>query len=130
MNVPGQPERRTHDYVRHGTTSLFAALDVATGKVIGGCHRRHRAVEFRKFLDTIDANVPAVGGSAMLYLPRSVESLAVPLDADLPRVASRDEGEVSGGQRETRRPPEGRQHERAPARCDGIRGKRVLGRER
>jgi transposase len=56
---PGQPERRTHDYVRHGTTSLFAALDVATGKVIGQCHRRHRAAEFRKFLDTIDANVPA-----------------------------------------------------------------------
>jgi len=55
---PGQAERRTHDYVRHGTTSLFAALDVKTGKVIGECHRRHRAVEFRKFLDTIDAEVP------------------------------------------------------------------------
>lgn len=55
---PGQIERRTHDYVRHGTTSLFAALDVATGKVIGECHRRHRAVEFRKFLDTIEASVP------------------------------------------------------------------------
>src|SRR3984893_3349490 len=57
---PGQLERRTHDYARHGTTSLFAALDVKTGKVIGECHRRHRAVEFRKFLDTIEANVPAV----------------------------------------------------------------------
>ncbi len=56
---PGQVERRTHDYVRHGTTSLFAALDVKTGKVIGACHRRHRAAEFRKFLDTIEANVPA-----------------------------------------------------------------------
>jgi len=56
---PGQPERRTHDYVRHGTTSLFAALDVATGKVITRCHPRHRAVEFRRFLDTIDAAVPA-----------------------------------------------------------------------
>lgn len=55
---PGQVERRTHDYVRHGTTSLFAALDVASGKVIGACHRRHRAVEFRTFLDTIEANVP------------------------------------------------------------------------
>jgi transposase len=55
----GQPERRTHDYVRHGTTSLFAALDVATGKVIGACHRRHRAREFRQFLDRIEANVPA-----------------------------------------------------------------------
>ena len=56
---PGQVERRTHDYVRHGTTSLFAALDVTSGKVIGECHPRHRAIEFRKFLDTIDANVPA-----------------------------------------------------------------------
>jgi len=56
---PGQVERRTHDYERHGTTSLFAALDVKTGKVIGKCHRRHRAVEFRKFLDTIEANVRA-----------------------------------------------------------------------
>ncbi len=55
---PGQAERRTHDYVRHGTTSLFAALDVKTGKVIGECHRRHRAIEFRKFLDTIDVAVP------------------------------------------------------------------------
>ncbi len=56
---PGQIERRTHDYKRHGTTSLFAALDVKTGRVIGACHRRHRSVEFRKFLDTIDAAVPA-----------------------------------------------------------------------
>lgn len=55
---PGQIERRTHDYVRHGTTSLFAALDVATGKVIGECHRRHRSREFRKFLEHIDAQVP------------------------------------------------------------------------
>jgi transposase len=51
------PEARTHDYVRHGTTSLFAALDVKSGRVIGQCHRRHRALEFRKFLDTIDATV-------------------------------------------------------------------------
>jgi transposase len=56
--VPGQVERRTHDYRRHGTTSLFAALDIATGKVIGEIHRRHRSVEFRKFLDTIDSAVP------------------------------------------------------------------------
>jgi len=55
---PGLPERRTHDYVRHGTTSLFAALDVRTGKVIGQIHRRHRAQEFKKFLDAIDLNVP------------------------------------------------------------------------
>ncbi len=55
---PGQAERRTHDYARYGTTSLFAALDVLTGRVIGECHRRHRSVEFRHFLDTIDAAVP------------------------------------------------------------------------
>jgi transposase len=55
---PGQAERRTHDYVRHGTTTLFAALDVKTGTVIGECHTRHRAVEFRRFLDTIDTAVP------------------------------------------------------------------------
>ena len=56
---PGQIERHTHDYVRHGTTSLFAALDVKSGRIIGECHRRHRAVEFRKFLDTVDDAVPA-----------------------------------------------------------------------
>ena len=55
---PGQAERRTHSYVRHGTTSLFAALDIATGKVIGHCHARHRSVEFRKFLNRIDDAVP------------------------------------------------------------------------
>lgn len=56
---PGQIERRTHDYERHGTTSLFAALEMASGKVIGECHRRHRAVEFRRFLDTVEAATPA-----------------------------------------------------------------------
>jgi transposase len=56
---PGQAERRTHDYMRHGTTSLFAALVVKTGTVIGECHHRHRAIEFRQFLDTIDSAVPA-----------------------------------------------------------------------
>jgi transposase len=55
---PGQAERRSHDYIRHGTTTLFAALDTKTGTVIGECHARHRAVEFRRFLDTIDAAVP------------------------------------------------------------------------
>lgn len=55
---PGQAERRSHDYKRHGTVSLFAALDVATGKVIGRCFARHRAREFRAFLNTIEANVP------------------------------------------------------------------------
>jgi transposase len=56
---PGQIERRTHDSERHGTTSLFAALEMASGQVIGELHRRHRAVEFRQFLDTIDAATPA-----------------------------------------------------------------------
>ena len=56
---PGQVERRTHDYVRHGTTSLFAALDVKSGRVMGEFHRRHRSVEFRKFLERIEASVPA-----------------------------------------------------------------------
>ena len=56
--LPGMPERRTHDYKRHGTTSLFAALDVATGRVIGKCYRRHRAREFLDFLKEIDRRVP------------------------------------------------------------------------
>ena len=56
---PGTTERRTADYERHGTTSLFAALDVKTGKVIGRCYPRHRATEFRQFLDLIEATVPA-----------------------------------------------------------------------
>jgi transposase len=56
---PGQAERRSHDYKRHGTLSLFAALDVAAGSVVGRCFPRHRASEFRKFLDTVEENVPA-----------------------------------------------------------------------
>lgn len=56
---PGQAERRTHDYKRHGTTSLFAALDVQLGRVFCQTHQRHRSVEFRKFLDQIDRNLPA-----------------------------------------------------------------------
>ena len=57
--LPTTPARRSHDYVRNGTTSLFAALDVASGKVISATHRRHRHQEFLKFLKTIDAAVPA-----------------------------------------------------------------------
>ena len=57
--MPGMPERRTHDYVRNGTTTLFAALDIATGLVISELHRQHRAAEFKKFLATIDRQVPA-----------------------------------------------------------------------
>lgn len=56
--LPGTPERRSHDYVRHGTTSLFAALNIQDGTVISSIHRRHRAVEFKKFLQKIDKNVP------------------------------------------------------------------------
>ena len=57
--LPARPELQTHTYVRHGTTALFAALDVVTGKVIGQCRRRHRAAEFLKFLQQIDASVPS-----------------------------------------------------------------------
>ena len=56
--MPGMPERRTHDYVRHGVTNLFAAFNVADGTVISSIHRRHRAIEFKKFLAKIDDEVP------------------------------------------------------------------------
>ena len=56
--MPGMCERRTHDYLRHGTTSLFAALDIVDGSVISSIHRRHRTIEFKKFLQKIDAEVP------------------------------------------------------------------------
>ena len=57
--MPGMPERRTPDYFRHGTTSLFAAFNIEDGTVISSAHRRHRAVEFKKFLQKIDVEVPA-----------------------------------------------------------------------
>jgi transposase len=57
--MPGMPERRTHDYARNGVTSLFAAFNIADGTVIGELHRRHRAVEFLRFLRKIDKAVPA-----------------------------------------------------------------------
>jgi transposase len=60
--APARTERATHDYARHGTTSLFAALDVATGSVIGRCHRRHRHQEFVKFLDHVNAVLPKEPG--------------------------------------------------------------------
>jgi DDE superfamily endonuclease len=56
---PGQAERRTHDYYRHGSTSLFAALEVATGRIIGRCQARHRQQEFVRFLEQIERSVPA-----------------------------------------------------------------------
>ena len=60
--APARTERATHDYTRHGTTSLFAALDVATGKVIGRCHRRHRHQEFIQFMDHVHATLPREPG--------------------------------------------------------------------
>jgi transposase len=57
--MPGMPEKRTHDYVRHGVTTLFAAFNTQTGEVISSIHRKHRATEFKKFLAKIDAEVPA-----------------------------------------------------------------------
>jgi len=63
--LPGRPEKASHDYVRHGTTALFAALDVATGAVIGACQRRHRHQEFLAFLDRIDAGVGRPAGTAI-----------------------------------------------------------------
>ena len=57
--LPGTPARASHDYLRHGTSSLYAALDLSTGKVIGALPARHRATEFLAFLKTIEASVPA-----------------------------------------------------------------------
>jgi transposase len=57
--LPGVPERATHDYKRHGTSSLYAALDLTSGRVIGRLHARHRAIEFKQFLATLDREVPA-----------------------------------------------------------------------
>src|SRR3954465_8444920 len=57
--LPGTPERATHDYKRAGTSSLYAALDIPTGTVIGRLHSRHRAIEFKQFLQTLDREVPA-----------------------------------------------------------------------
>jgi transposase len=57
--LPGTPERATHDYKRAGTSSLYAALDITSGKVIGSLHARHRAIEFKKFLQTLDREVPS-----------------------------------------------------------------------
>src|SRR5262249_21729510 len=57
--MPGMPERRSHDYIRHGTTSLFAAFSIAGGHVTHSMHRRHRAAEFKKLLVRIDKAVPA-----------------------------------------------------------------------
>jgi transposase len=64
--MPRMPERRTHDYLRHGITSLFAAFNIADGTVISELHRRHRAIEFKKFLTAIDKAVPADLGAHLV----------------------------------------------------------------
>jgi transposase len=61
----GRPECQTHDYIRHGTTSLFAALEVATGKVVGQCHQQHRHQEFIKFLRHLDKQCPKIEGQTL-----------------------------------------------------------------
>jgi hypothetical protein len=67
--APGVAERPTHDYERHGTTTLFAALDIATGKVIGELHRRHRSSEFLKFLRTIEVSLVAQPSRTLVLHP-------------------------------------------------------------
>ena len=119
--MPGVPERRTHDYVRYGTTNLYAALDVASGQVIAEMTPRHRAEEFRRFLNPIDAAVPARSRHArrarqLLHaqdpddpaLARAPPPLHVPFHSDLQLLAQprrtlvrRTHDEVD----QTRRPP-------------------------
>jgi hypothetical protein len=79
--IPGVPERRSHDYVRHGTIDLFAALNTATGKVIGQLSAQHRAIDFRDFLDQIDRQTePAMAIHVICDLsrPRDYPDESVP----------------------------------------------------
>ncbi len=80
--MPGMPERRTHDYARHGVTSLFAAFNIADGTVISELHRRHRHQEYLKFLKRIDKNVPAELGR-----PCGLRQLRHPQDPRHPGLA-------------------------------------------
>ena len=80
--MPGVPARQTHDYVRNGTTNLYAALDVASGQVIAEMTPRHRAEEFRRFLNLIDASVPGAPRRA-----RRARQLLDPQDAVDPALA-------------------------------------------
>src|SRR6266498_4131485 len=82
--MPGMPEKRTHDYARNGITSLFAALDMATGKVIGALRRRHRSVEYRKFLIKIDKESPRRPRRA-----RHLRQLRHPQNRHHPKLAGR-----------------------------------------
>jgi DDE superfamily endonuclease len=81
--LPGTPARASHDYVRHGTSSLYAALDLSTGKVIGALHTRHRATEFLAFLKTIDASVPTD-----LDVHLVLDNASNPQDAGSPALAA------------------------------------------
>jgi hypothetical protein len=119
---PGQIERRSHDYQRHGTTSLFAALDIATGRVIGRCYQRHRSVEFRKFLAMLEAAVPAdldshlvldnyanPQGPARQSLAKRAPALSPALHADQRLLAQPGRTLVRAARRQadqTRRPPQ------------------------
>ncbi|QTZ95434.1 IS3 family transposase [Streptomyces auratus AGR0001] len=85
--MPGVPERRSHDYVRAGTTTLFAALEVATGKVIGSLHRRHRAAEFKKFLARLDNEVPADLGVHLILDNYATHKTPAAATASLTQVA-------------------------------------------
>lgn len=78
--VPGAPERRSHDYVRAGTTTLFTVLIVATGKVIGSLHRRHRAAEFKKSLTKLDRKF-----SARLRVHLILDNYAIRKTSDIKR---------------------------------------------
>ncbi len=78
---PGQVERRTHDYVRHGTTDLFAALDISSGKVIGTTQARHRAQEIQAFLDVIEQNVPAALDIHLVLDNASIPKMRIPTEA-------------------------------------------------
>ena len=82
--MPGMPERRTHDYVRNGITSLFAAFNIADGTVIGELHRQHRAIEFKKFLTTIDKDRARRSGR-----PPDLRQLRHPQDPGDQRLAGR-----------------------------------------
>ncbi len=104
--LPTTPARRSHDYVRNGTTSLFAALDVATGQVIAAHHRQHRHQEFLKFLKTIDAATPA---GLDLHLicssaapPTTTSPSSKPTSALGPRPGTTTPGHTSGSRQQTR----------------------------
>ena len=94
-------ERGTHDYERHGVSSLFAALNVASGAIIGECHRRHRQQEFVKFLDTIDAAIPAEDGATIHLI---LDNYGTPKRVGLTRPALRNADELTHSSTNTSSP--------------------------